>query len=90
MGKTELIQSVAAKAEVSDNAAAKVCNTLFDFIMEKVTAGVEVNIPGFGKFTLHERGERMGRNPKTGEEIKLAARKVPFFKPSVTWKRDVN
>ena len=90
MYKAELINSVAARAEIDQKTAAKVCNALFDVIMEEVEKGEAVNIVGFGKFSLHERGERMGRNPKTGEEIKIAARKVPFFKPSVTWKRDVN
>lgn len=90
MYKAELINSVAARAEVGNKTAAKICNTMLDFIMEKVAAGLEVNIVGFGKFTLHERGERMGRNPKTGEEIKIAARKVPFFQASKTWKEAVN
>lgn len=90
MYKTELINAVAARAEIGDKTAAKICNTLFDVIMEKVAAGLAVNIVGFGKFSLHERGERMGRNPKTGEEIKLAARKRPFFQASKTWKEAVN
>jgi len=90
MYKAELINSVAARAEIGDKTAAKVCNTLFDVIMEKVAAGVAVNIVGFGKFTLSEHSERMGHDPRTGEEIKIAARKRPFFRASKTWKEAVN
>ena len=90
MSKTELFQSVAAKANVDNKTAVKVCNTLLDVIASKVAAGVEVKIVGFGTFKLTEYGERMGRNPKTGEEIKIAARKRPFFKASSNWKKAVN
>lgn len=90
MNKTELVSSVAEKAEVTKKDAEKVIGAVFATIEEALAKGDKVQLVGFGTFEVRERAARAGRNPKTGEEITIAAAKVPAFKPGKALKEAVN
>ncbi|MCA0985792.1 MULTISPECIES: HU family DNA-binding protein [Bacillales] len=81
MNKTDLINSVAESAELSKKEATKAVDAVFDNIMQSLQEGDKVQLIGFGNFEVRERSARKGRNPQTGEEIEIAASKVPAFKP---------
>jgi DNA-binding protein HU-beta len=81
MNKTDLINEVAETAELSKKDATKAVDALFDAIQETLAKGDKVQLIGFGNFEVRERSARKGRNPQTGEEIEIAASKVPAFKP---------
>jgi DNA-binding protein HU-beta len=81
MNKTELINEVVAATEISKKDATKVVDAVFDTILEALKSGDKVQLIGFGNFEVRERAARKGRNPQTGEEIEIAASKVPAFKP---------
>jgi len=80
MNKTELIAATAEKAGLSKKDTEKVVNATFDAITEALAQGDKVQLVGFGAFEIKERGERIGRNPQTKEEIKIPASKAPVFK----------
>ncbi len=81
MNKTELVAKVAEATELSKKDAQKAVEAVFDAITEALKAGDKVQLVGFGNFEIRERSARKGRNPQTGEEIQIAASKVPAFKP---------
>ena len=80
MNKTELIAAVAEKTGLSKKDSEKAVNAAFDTITEALAAGDKVQLVGFGAFEVKERGARIGRNPKTKEEIEIPATRVPVFK----------
>jgi DNA-binding protein HU-beta len=80
MNKAELIAAVAEKAGFSKKDTEKVINATFNAITDELVAGEKVSLVGFGSFDVKSRGERIGRNPKTKEEIKIPASRVPQFK----------
>ena len=80
MNKAELIAAAAEKAGLAKKDAEKVVNATFDAITEALVNGEKVQLVGFGAFEVKERGERIGRNPQTKEEIKIPASKAPVFK----------
>lgn len=80
MNKTDLVNAVAEKADLSKKDAAKVVDAVFETIMDSLSNGEKVQIIGFGNFEVRERSARKGRNPQTGEEIEIPASKVPAFK----------
>lgn len=80
MNKAELINAVAEKTGLSKKDSEKALNATFDTITASLEAGEKVQLVGFGVFDVKERGERVGRNPKTKEEIKISASRVPGFK----------
>ena len=80
MNKTELIAAAAEKAGVSKKEAEAVVTAAFDAIAASLKEGEKVQLVGFGSFEVKTRAERIGRNPATGAEIKIAASKVPTFK----------
>jgi len=73
MNKTDLIQRLADKHELSKAEAGRVLETLLDTIVTAVKKGEAVTIPGFGSFKQHARAARAGVNPSTGAKIKIAA-----------------
>ena len=79
MNKTELIESIAAKADVPTSEAQKYFEAFEQVVTDALKGGDEVRITGFGKFSVRERQAREGRNPQTGEKMKIAASKVPSF-----------
>lgn len=81
MNKTELISAVAEKTGTSKKIADSTVNAVFDIIAESLKKGEKVSLIGFGNFEVRERAARDGKNPRTGEKIKIAACKTPAFKP---------
>ena len=80
MTKAELINAVAQKTELSKKDSEKAVVAVLDAISETLAAGEKVALVGFGTFEVKERGERKGVNPRTKEEITIAASKLPSFK----------
>ncbi|AKO93405.1 MULTISPECIES: HU family DNA-binding protein [Priestia] len=80
MNKTDLINAVAEKAELSKKDATKALDALFDTISSTLSKEEKIQLIGFGTFEVRERSARTGRNPQTGEEIQIPASKVPAFK----------
>ncbi|AWI51881.1 MULTISPECIES: HU family DNA-binding protein [Actinobacillus] len=79
MNKSELIDAIAAKAELSKKDAKAALEATLEAVSESLKAGDTVQLIGFGTFKVNERAARTGRNPRTGEEIKIAAAKIPAF-----------
>ena len=79
MNKTDLINSVAASANLTKKDAEAAVNAFVLAVGESLKKGEKVQLIGFGTFEVRERGARAGRNPKTGEAITIAASKVPAF-----------
>jgi len=90
MNKAELIEQVAAKTGKTKKEAGKAVDSVFQTIAEALQEGEKVTLIGFGNFEVRERAARKGRNPQTGEEIHIAASKVPAFKPGKQLKDAVN
>lgn len=90
MNKSELIDAIAEGADISKAAASRALDTAIDAVSKALKGGDQVTIVGFGTFQVRERAARTGRNPRTGEEIKIAAAKVPAFKPGKALKDAVN
>ena len=90
MNKTELVAAVAAKAELSKNDAEAAVNAVFDSVKDALAEGDKVSLIGFGTFETRVRGERTGKNPRTGETVKIAACKIPAFKAGKALKDIVN
>lgn len=80
MNKAELVSAVAEKTGMSKKDSEKAVNAAFDTITEALAAGDKVHLVGFGAFEVKERGARIGRNPKTKEEIEIPASRVASFK----------
>lgn len=90
MNKSDLIEALAAKAELSKAAAGKAVDALIDTVVEAVAKGDSVTLVGFGSFKAAKRAAREGKNPKTGEKIKIPAAVVPKFAAGATFKAAVN
>jgi len=80
MNKAELIAAVAGKTGLSKKDSEKAVNATFQAIEETIETGEKVQLVGFGVFDVKSREARVGRNPKTKEEIKIPASRVPVFK----------
>jgi len=80
MNKSELIAEVAEKADLTKADAGRAYDALVDTISKVLKKGDSVSLIGFGTFSVKERAARTGRNPATGEEIKIKASKTPSFK----------
>ena len=82
MTKPELITKIVEKSNLSKKDAAAALTALTDVITEALKAEGKVAIPSLGTFELRERAARTGHNPRTGETVEIAAKKVPAFKPA--------
>lgn len=89
MTKTELINAVAQKSELSKKDSEKAVMAVIDSITEALMTGDKVSLVGFGTFEVKERNERKGINPRTHEEITIPASKLPTFKAGKTLKESV-
>ncbi|RAS77271.1 HU family DNA-binding protein [Priestia endophytica] len=89
MNKTELVNAVATKSELTKQDAAKAVDALFKTISDTLSKEEKIQLIGFGTFEVRERAARTGRNPQTGEEMQIAASKVPAFKPGKELKEAV-
>ena len=90
MNKTELVAAVAQKAELSKKDAEKAVAAVTAAITDALCAGDKVQLVGFGTFEVAERPAREGRNPRTGETMKIAASKSPKFKAGKALKDSLN
>ena len=86
MTKAEIIAKVAEEIKVSKAAAAKALAVITGSIAQAIKKGSKVSLIGFGTFSVSERKARKGRNPRTGKEIKIAAKKVPKFSAGAAFK----
>ncbi len=86
MNKAELIAAVAAKANVSQKEAGAVVAAVLDEIKDALKKGDKVQLVGFGSFEVRAKAARKGKNPRTGEEITIAASKAPAFKAGKAFK----
>ena len=89
MNKAELIATVAEVAGLSKKDSEKAVNATFEAITAALEAGEKVSLVGFGAFDVKERAARMGRNPRTKEEVEIPASRVPQFKAGKALKDSV-
>lgn len=90
MNKNDLVAAVAGQSSLSKADAAKAVDAVFDCIADELKKGGDVRLVGFGTFSVAKRAASMGRNPRTGEAIKIAASKQPKFKAGKGLKDAVN
>ena len=90
MNKGELVAAIADKTELTKADAEKALKAFIETVSEELKNGGKVQLMGFGTFEVVERGERTGRNPQTGEEMKIAASKAPKFKAGKALKDALN
>ena len=90
MNKTELIERIASDADISKAEAGRALESVTEAIKRTLKKGGKVQLMGFGTFETAKRAARTGRNPRTGEAIKIKAAKVPKFVPGKTLKDALN
>jgi nucleoid DNA-binding protein len=90
MNKSELIAAIAENSGVSKSKAGYVVDAITDAIANALKKGESVQLTGFGTFKINKRAARIGRNPQTGKEIKIAAKNVPAFSAGKVLKDSVN
>lgn len=89
MNKQDLVNAVAERSGLTKKDAEKAVNATIEVIEGALAKGEKVSLVGFGTFEVRDRAARVGRNPQTGEEIRIAAAKVPTFKPGKGLKDNV-
>ena len=90
MNRSDLIDSLKDKVALSRKDAGKVVDTFFDTLKETLSKGDRVEIRGFGSFSVKNYKPYVGRNPKTGEQINVTSKKLPFFKVGKELKEKVD
>ncbi len=90
MNKTDLIDFIAEEADLSKASAGRALDAVIDGVTKTLKKGDTVTIVGFGTFAVGKRAARTGRNPQTGDEIKIKAAKVPKFRPGKALKDALN
>ncbi len=90
MNKSELIEAIAASADIPKAAAGRALDAMVDTVSNALKEGDQVVLVGFGTFSVKERAARTGRNPQTGEPIEISAAKIPSFKAGKALKDAVN
>ncbi len=90
MNKAELIEYIADSADLSKVSAGRALDAAIESITKALKKGDTITLVGFGTFSVRNRAARMGRNPRTGEEIQIKASKVPGFKPGKALKDAIN
>lgn len=90
MNKTDLVEHLADKHDLTKAEAGRILQTLLDTVVTAVKKGDTVTLPGFGAFKQHARAARSGVNPSTGAKIKIAATKLPKFTPGAAFKAAVD
>jgi len=88
--KAEIVEHIYERVGFSKKESAELVERVFDIIKDTLARGEKVKISGFGNFVVREKNARKGRNPQTGEEIRLDARRVLTFKPSLVLKTVLN
>ena len=90
MNKSELVAAIAEKAELSKKDAENALKAFTDVVADELKKGEKIQLGGFGTFEVSERAARTGRNPQTGDEMKIPASKAPKFKAGKALKDIVN
>jgi DNA-binding protein HU-beta len=90
MNKSELVGKIAEKSNLTKKDSEKALNAFVESVMEALQNSDKVQLTGFGTFAVHDRAERKGRNPQTGEEIVIPASKAPAFKAGSELKKAVS
>jgi integration host factor subunit alpha len=90
MTKADIVERIYEKVGFSKKEATEVVEAIFELVKKRLERSEKVKISGFGNFVVREKNARKGRNPQTGEEIRLAARRVLTFKPSLVLKNILN
>jgi DNA-binding protein HU-beta len=90
VNKSQLIDKIAAGADISKAAAGRALDSMTDAVTEALKKGDQVALVGFGTFSVRKRSARTGRNPQTGETIQIAEAQVPSFKAGKALKDAVN
>lgn len=90
MNKTDLIEHIAKNADISKAAAGRALDALMSGVKSTLRKGGSVTLVGFGTFAVAKRAARTGRNPRTGEAIKIKAAKLPKFRPGKALKDALN
>ncbi len=90
MTKADLIENVYLTTGFSKKESAEIVETVFDLMKSTLEDGEKIKIAGFGNFVVKEKSARRGRNPQTGGEIEISARKILTFKPSQVLKAAIN
>lgn len=90
MTKADIVERIYEKVGFSKKESAELVETVFDLIKSTLEEGDKIKIAGFGNFVVKEKADRRGRNPQTGEEITIVARKILTFKPSQVLKSAIN
>lgn len=81
MTKADLVEMVAESADLPRKQADEVVQVILESIIAALSRGEKVELRGFGSFRIRRRGERNGRNPKTGDRVHVPPKKIPYFKP---------
>lgn len=90
MNKAELIELLAQKTKFTKSQSETLLDATLEIIQKQVSKGHEVKLVGFGTFSRVQRKAKQGRNPKTGEAVKIPATKVPRFKPGKDFKNSMS
>lgn len=90
MTKADLVESVYVKTGFSKKESADIVEMVFDLMKSTLENGEKIKIAGFGNFVVKDKATRRGRNPQTGEEIKISSRRILTFKPSQVLKSSIN
>lgn len=90
MTKADIIEQIYEKVGFSKKESAEIVELVFDTMKETLEKGDKIKISGFGNFVVRSKRPRIGRNPQTGEEIEISARKVLTFRPSQVLKAALN
>ena len=91
MIRSEMLQALAKEnPDLKMEDVEKVCNVFFDEIAQRLASGGRVELRGFGAFSTREREARTGRNPRTGEAVKVPGKRVPYFKPGKEMRARLN
>ncbi len=90
MTKIDIVQDVCDNLGLSKKDSARIVEAVFDIMKENLARGEKIKISGFGSFVVKEKNARKGRNPQTGDEIEISARKVLTFKSSQVLKEALN
>lgn len=90
MTKAELVEEVSKASELTKKHSEVIVNTVFHSIIDALKKGEKIELRGFGSFRIRQRGSRKGRNPKTGEQVDVPAKKIPYFKPGKELKELIN
>jgi integration host factor subunit alpha len=90
MTKADIVETIYEKIGFSRKESAEIVDLVFDLLKETLENGDKVKISGFGNFVVRGKRSRKGRNPQTGEEIQISARRVLTFKPSQVLRKALN